>query len=774
MRVSRARRGAKVFCVVGLLAVSLAVGAQPAAANKGVARGFAYGKPEVTYGDPQQFVGGLSDHSRSCTWVRDCDQPAGTVTFIITRGDGARGSRTATVVPGDLSFYSEFEYVFPQSLPAFTYHVDWNYDGDFTLFEIDRYFDFTVSPRPCATVLSQSIASTAPGGTVQLRAKVSTAVPSYAPAGGTVTFFQDDGTPAPDPVLDTATVDPGSNTAYSNDVGPALAAGATTSIYAVYSGDNNHAGDCRSNTVQHVVSDNPQPTAQDDSVFTLRNTPVAIDVLANDAHPTGAPLIIEVVDGPDNGDLDADGPSFVYTPDDGFVGDDVVHYFVTDAQGNQSRTATVAIEVGCTSVAVDDSYETPFDTALVVGTSDAGLLANDDPCDRAVELVTSPQNGTLSGFDPFNGLFTYTPEPGYVGTDVFTYAYSYSGQQVTGTAAVRVQPDPDAPLLPSVSVDDAELTRPASGTAPMTFRVTRTDLAGGPAGDVTVAWATREDTAIAGVDFTASSGTVTIPSGSTSATFTVPIVGNRAGDPDKAFFVDLSEPVGAVVEGDTAVGTIRANDLLAGCRMTDTLTERYVCRVYQDVLGRVPEPGGKAYWAGRIDRGDPRERMMFGFVLQAESRRVAVQRLYQLYLGRSGSRDEVDHWAGQLSAGASLVAVRAGLLASDELYQRGGTDAAWVEAVYQAAFRRGAEPTGAAFWLDRLQRGRSRLSVVRAMLATAEGRNRLVVETYQRFLDRSPSATELADGGAVLTRDGELRLQALLLASEEYRVKSIA
>lgn len=775
MRSSRGRLVAKVLGVVALLAASMAVWPQPAAANNGVANGWAFIQPEGVYGTPQRIRGFVSDNSTSCNVFQDCDRPTGVVDFHLRRGDGFQTTFGTPVVPDTSTRHmSLFEFVFSQSLPASSYELMWDFRGDFNLITPDFFLSFTVSPRPCETVLSQSIASSLPGGTVQLRAKVSTAVPSHGPATGTVTFYQDDGTPAPDIVLDSVAVDPGTNTAYSRNVGPVLPAGATTPIYAVYSGDNNHVGNCQSNVVHHTVSANPQPTAQDDSAFTMRDTPVEIDVLANDAHPSGAALFVEVLDGPSHGDLDASVSPLLYTPDDGYVGDDVFRYFVTDPQGNQSSPATVAIEVGCDPVAAPDDYTTPFATALVVGTFEDGVMANDDTCERAAQVVVEPAHGTLSGFDPSNGLFTYTPEPGFVGLDFFVYAYSFAGEQVLGTVAIRVLPDPDAPLPSLVSIGDAELTRPETGTAPMTFTVTRFDPEGAAGEAVTVQYATREDTAIAGVDFTASSGTVTIPAGATSATFTVPIIGNRAGDPDKAFFVDLSAPVGALIDDGTAVGTIRANGVLAGCSTTDTATGRYVCQVYQDVLGRVPEPGGKAYWAERIDRGDPREQLTRLFVLQPESRRTAVRRLYQLYLGRPGDPAGVESWSARLAAGATLDAVRAELLASDELYQSGGgTDEAWVEAVYQAVLRRGAEPTGAAFWLDQL-RSRSRLSVAKAMLATAEGRGRVVIETYQRFLDRSPSATELAEGRAVLATHGELHLQALLLASEEYRVNSTA
>ena len=59
---------------------------------------------------------------------------------------------------------------------------------------------------------------------------------------------------------------------------------------------------------------------------------------------------------------------------------------------------------------------------------------------------------------------------------------------------------------------------------------------------VTVTYATANGTAIAGQDYTAKTGTVTIPAGATSATFSVPIMGDTVVEQDETFFVNLSDP----------------------------------------------------------------------------------------------------------------------------------------------------------------------------------------------------------------------------------------
>ena len=84
------------------------------------------------------------------------------------------------------------------------------------------------------------------------------------------------------------------------------------------------------------------PIAADDRVETARNTPVTINVLANDT-PNGA-TTPNVVTAPQNGTavVNPDG-TIEYTPNTGFVGTDRLVYTLCNASG--CATATVSIEV---------------------------------------------------------------------------------------------------------------------------------------------------------------------------------------------------------------------------------------------------------------------------------------------------------------------------------------------------------------------------------------------------------------------------------------------
>src|SRR5262249_38893787 len=73
---------------------------------------------------------------------------------------------------------------------------------------------------------------------------------------------------------------------------------------------------------------------------------------------------------------------------------------------------------------------------------------------------------------------------------------------------------------------------------------------------VTVQFATSNGTATAGGDYQAQSGTLTIPAGQTTGTFTVTILGDRLPEPNETFVMNLSGATNATIADGQAVGTI--------------------------------------------------------------------------------------------------------------------------------------------------------------------------------------------------------------------------
>jgi lysophospholipase L1-like esterase len=99
---------------------------------------------------------------------------------------------------------------------------------------------------------------------------------------------------------------------------------------------------------------NQPPVANNDSATTTPNTPVTIDVIANDTDDVGINAAsVAIVNPPASGTAVPDGSgSVTYTPSGGFTGADTFTYTVADGQGAVSNQATVTVTVNAVSAEV--------------------------------------------------------------------------------------------------------------------------------------------------------------------------------------------------------------------------------------------------------------------------------------------------------------------------------------------------------------------------------------------------------------------------------------
>jgi chitinase len=77
---------------------------------------------------------------------------------------------------------------------------------------------------------------------------------------------------------------------------------------------------------------------------------------------------------------------------------------------------------------------------------------------------------------------------------------------------------------------------------------------------VSVQWTTTPGTATPGVDYTASSGTYTFPTGTMAGQVLIPILPDTVHEGDETFTVVLSSPVGASLQRATGTATILNDD----------------------------------------------------------------------------------------------------------------------------------------------------------------------------------------------------------------------
>ncbi|WP_425100643.1 Ig-like domain-containing protein [Tropicibacter sp. S64] len=205
-------------------------------------------------------------------------------------------------------------------------------------------------------------------------------------------------------------------------------------------------------------SGNGAPMAQNDSEATLVDTPITIFVQSNDSDPDGDPLATTGATTPANGSVVVNGDgSITYTPNAGFMGTDSFDYTISDGNGGfDTATVTVVVDDGSNTppVAFDDTETTTVATPVTLDPTLNDLDAEDPTSALTVLSVGTPANGTavLNG----NGTVTYTPNPGFTGTDSFTYELrDTGGLGDQGTVTVTV--NPPANTAPD-AIDDSAST----------------------------------------------------------------------------------------------------------------------------------------------------------------------------------------------------------------------------------------------------------------------------------------------------------------------------
>ncbi|MDO9713754.1 Calx-beta domain-containing protein [Paracraurococcus lichenis] len=144
-------------------------------------------------------------------------------------------------------------------------------------------------------------------------------------------------------------------------------------------------------------------------------------------------------------------------------------------------------------------------------------------------------------------------------------AFSLALSKVSGAilpkanAVATILNDDAAPVvLPSASVADVSTSEGNTGQKLATFTVTLSSAASGP---VSLAYTTRDGTAVAGSDYVATSGTITFAAGETSKTISVALLGDQVVEPDETFTLALSNATGATITRGVATGTIQNDDV---------------------------------------------------------------------------------------------------------------------------------------------------------------------------------------------------------------------
>ena len=332
----------------------------------------------------------------------------------------------------------------------------------------------------------------------------------------------------------------------SGTVVASIGAGAATDA----AGNASLASTGTDNTVTFVVS-NLAPVLEaigDQEVD--EGTTLSFDADATDADLPANTLVFSLDAGaPAGATIDAVTGEFSWTPteSDG-PGEYAITVRVTDS-GTPALSDFETILVTVNEVNLAPVLEAIADQGTLVNQLVSFQATAVDPDEPANTLTfslvgTAPSGATITS----DGLFEWTPSA--FGTFSITV-------QVTDSAGLHDEDTFDVTVVapPRVAIDDVLLVEPDDGeSVEAVFRV----MLSGPAPvPVTVSYANLATyNATAGVDFVATSSTLTFAPGETEKTFSITVLGDTLAESDEQFAYDIFNPVNAVLSSKTQGFTV--------------------------------------------------------------------------------------------------------------------------------------------------------------------------------------------------------------------------
>ncbi len=214
---------------------------------------------------------------------------------------------------------------------------------------------------------------------------------------------------------------------------------------------------------------------------------------------------------------------------------------LSGSAGTQGVMRIVPKNVALGDVPVGTTATAQF-TITNTGGTDLNITISKDPAGvNGFNAVSSlPEGSVIPAGQTVTERVSFTP----TATGPVSAVWNIGSDDGAGRQDVTFTGNGVAAAAPSLSVADLDLTRPATGTATASMVVNLSAPASSP---VTVKYTTKDGTAIAPGDYSATSGTLTFPVGTTSQTIPVTVNGSSPTPTAKTLTVTLSAPSGASI-----------------------------------------------------------------------------------------------------------------------------------------------------------------------------------------------------------------------------------
>jgi hypothetical protein len=302
------------------------------------------------------------------------------------------------------------------------------------------------------------------------------------------------------------------------------------------------------------------------------------------------------------------------------------------------------------------------------------------------------------------------------------YGLSHAGASASAT--------PITSIWPQVQFSGGTLSGHEKG-GPIPVNFENTDNTGN---SVTIHYATSDGTARAGIDYVATSGTLTFPPGDTTQTFTITPIDNslvtldgltvnvtftEPGSTFKATLTILDDDLPVVADGPPTAQLVDAAGAFA--HSTEHYTQ-FVVGAYQRYLKRGPDPAGLDFWVRNMLAGTYSDEQVEAFFIGSDeyiashggTGQAWVTGMYQDLLGRTPSAAEVQGWVNALNSGTPPAAVALGFAASQE------RETQRVAANYQTYLGRSPRPDEVALWVNGFLGGLTNEGMVAGFVGSPE------------------------------------------------------
>jgi hypothetical protein len=199
--------------------------------------------------------------------------------------------------------------------------------------------------------------------------------------------------------------------------------------------------------------------------------------------------------------------------------------------------------------------------------------------------------------------------------------------------------------------------------------------------------------------------------------------------------------------------------------------QAFVNKLYRDLLHRGAEAAGLAYWVGFLAQGTTHEQLAAAIQDTPEYRSVVVTDLFGKLLNRPADPLGLSYFTDQMAGGSTLVQVETQIMGSVEYFQvrGGGTNAGFLNALFNDALGRQPDTLGTSVYLGRLNAGASTAGVAASILASPEGRQDETQALFHRLLRRDADLLGMSYfGDALMGGASDLMIEAMIAGSAEY------